>query len=187
MTLPFTFYKYFDSAVNSLGATSYHFDLLKKAKAYNEAYANAKALIFEAKSVLDSLAATMNDLFDLGIVDSHVFLNDDFIEKLRSQTKFPEIQKIHPKIIDDSLYDYLISRESYFWKLRMYLATDFLFFEVSPNRYLLSDEPGIYSFNPGVEAIGFCESLLQSLRYIFCIFNEMLEDVLLLTPRGEVR
>ena len=183
--MPFTFYKYFDSAVNSLDATSYHFDLLKTAKAYNEAYANAKALIFEAKSVLDSLAATMNDLFDLGIVESHVFLNDDFIEKLGSQTKFSEIQKMHPKIIDDSIYNCLISRESYFWKLRTHLAMNFMFFEVSPNQYLLSDEPGIYSFNPGVEATEFCDSLLQSLRYVFCIFNELLEDVLLLTERAE--
>jgi hypothetical protein len=184
--VPLTFYKYFDSATNSLEAMYYHFDLLQKAAAYSEAYANAKALIFEAKSALDSLAATMNDLFNLGIADSHVVFNDEFVEKLNSQTTFPEIQNKYPKIVDDSIYEYFISKQSYFRKLRTYLVTSFMFFEVSPNRYLLSDEPGTYSFNLEVEAVRFCESLLQSLKYVFCIFNEVLEDVLLLTRKAEV-
>ncbi len=184
--MPFTFYKYFDSAVNSLDAMHYHFDLLQKATSYREAYANAKALIFEAKSALDSLAAMLNNLFNLGIADSHIFFNDEFMEKLNSQTTFPEIQAKHPKIIDDSIYEYLVSKDSYFRKLRTHLVTSFMFFEVSPNRYLLSDEPGVYSFNQEVEAVRFCESILQSLEYIFCIFNEVLEDVLLLTPKAEV-
>jgi hypothetical protein len=184
--MPFTFYKYYDSALNSLEAMYYHFDLLQKATAYNEAYANAKALIFEAKSALDSLAAMMNNLFNLGITDSHIFFNDEFVEKLNSQTTFPEIQNKYPKIIDDSIYGYLISKDSYFRKLRTHLVTSFLFFEVSPHRYLLSDEPGTYSFNLEVDAVRFCESILQSLKYVFCILNEVLEDVLLLTPKAEV-
>jgi hypothetical protein len=184
--MPFTFYKYFDSGLNSLEAMYYHFDLLQKATVYNEAYANAKALIFEAKSALDSLAAMMNTLFNLGIANSHIFFNDEFAEKLNSQTTFPEIQNKYPQIIDDSIYGYLISKESYFRKLRTHLVTSFMFFEVSPHRYLLSDEPGTYSFNLEVEAVLFCESILQSLKYVFCIFNEVLEDVLLLTPKAAV-
>ncbi|MGZ7181727.1 MAG: hypothetical protein ACXVJJ_05740 [Halobacteriota archaeon] len=53
---------------------------MKKASEYVVAYAHTKALVFEAKSTLDSIAAALNSLLELGIIESHVFFNEELTQ-----------------------------------------------------------------------------------------------------------
>ncbi len=176
MTLMWHHYR--DSAADSLSACQYHLAEMKKANEYVASYAHTKALIFEAKSALDSIAAALNSLFELGIVESHVFFNKEFIDKFSAQTRFPSVKERCPTIIPDALFDVLVASDRYFPQLRTYLGTFFAFLEASDGKYLLSDTPGVYSFELGIDAFEYCQKLLESVKYVFYVFNELVEDVL---------
>ncbi len=176
MTLTWHYYR--DSAEGSLNACHYHFAEMKKANEYVIAYAHTKALIFEAKCTLDSIAATVNSLFELGIVESHVFFNKEFIDKFSAQTRFLSVKEKYPQIVPQSLYDVLVASDRYFPRLRTYLGTFFAFLQTSEGRYLLSDVPGVHSFEPGADAYQYCEQLLESVKYVFHVFNELVQEVL---------
>ncbi len=77
-----------------------------------------------------------------------------------------------------SLYDVLVASDRYFPRLRTHLGTFFAFLQTSEGRSLLSDVPGVYSFEPGVDAFQYCEQLLESVKYVFHVFNELVEEVL---------
>ncbi|MGZ4947460.1 MAG: hypothetical protein ACXV5D_00210 [Halobacteriota archaeon] len=175
MTLMWRYYR--DSAADSLNACYYHLAEMKKANDYATAYAHTKALIFEAKSSLDSIAATLNSLFELDIVESHVFFNKEFVDKFSTQTRFPSVKEKYPQIAPQPLYDVLVASDRYFPRLRTYLGTFLAFLQTSDGTYLLSDMPGVYSFKPGIEAFQYCEQLLESVKYVFHFFNELVEDV----------
>ncbi len=158
---------------------------MTKADEYRAAYAHVKALIFEAKSTLDSVAATLNSLFELGIIHTHVFFNKEFIDKFNAQTRFPSVKEKYPQLISQPLYDTLVASDRYFPRLRTFIGTLFIFVEADTSRYLLPDIPGVYSFAPGVESFQYCEKLLETVKYVFNLCNELIEDVLR-TEVGEV-
>ncbi len=170
---------YSSSAADSIDACCYHFTQLKNADEYVTAYAHVKALIFEAKSTLDSIAAALNNLFNLGVIESHVFFNKEFIDKFNALTgSFCERE--HLPVVPASLFDTLVAPDQYFPGLRTYLSTSFALLEADNGEYLLSDTPGEYSFNPGVEASQYCEKLLESVKYVFYFFNELIENELMM-------
>ncbi len=171
-----SFYDYLNSAKDSLNACHYHLTEMKKANEYTLAYAHTKALIFEAKSTLDGVAATLNSLFELGIVESHVFFNQELINKLSARTRDPSVKKKYVQLVQQSV-EVLVTRECYFPPLRTYLSTLFAFRETPDGRYLLSDTPGILHFEPGIEVLQYCEKLLESVKYVFNFCNELIEDV----------
>ncbi|MGZ4914760.1 MAG: hypothetical protein ACXV3T_07605 [Halobacteriota archaeon] len=150
---------------------------MKKASEYVVAYAHTKALVFEAKSTLDSIAAALNSLLELGVVESHVFFNEEFIAKFSRQTRFPSIKERYPYIVPQSLYDILVASDHYFPQLRTYLSTMFIFVKAGDGTFLLSDSPNTHSFEPGIEALYYCKKLLESVKYVFYSFNELVEDI----------
>ncbi len=168
----------YNSAKDSLSACDYHLTEIKKTQDYVPAYAHTKALLFEAKSTLDSIAAALNDVFCLGIIESHVFFNEEFIAKLNAQTQFPSLKERRPQLVPQSCYDALVAPDHYFPRLRTYLSTMFTFLAIDNTTYMLSDTPGVYSFEPGVEAPHYCEKLLESVKYVFHLFSELIDDVL---------
>lgn len=172
-----TWHYHRDSASDSLGACYYHLVEMKKAREYIVAYAHTKALIFEAKSTLDSIAAALNGLLQLGIIESHVFFNEEFIDRFSRQTRFPSIKEKYLYFIPQSLYDVLVASDRYFPQLRTYLSTMFIFVEVDDGTFLLPDSPGVHSLEPGVDALHYCTQLLESVKFVFRLFNELVEDI----------
>jgi len=172
-----TWHYHRDSAADSLGACHYHLAEMKKAREYVVAYAHTKALIFEAKSTLDSIAAALNGLLELGIIASHVFFNEEFVDRFSRQTRFPSIKEKYPYFITQSLYDVLVASDRYFPQLRTYLSTMFIFVEADDGTFLLPDSPGVYSLGSGVEALHYCNQLLESVKDVFHLFNELVDDI----------
>ncbi len=173
-----TWRHYFNSAADSLSACKYHLAEMRNAREYVVAYAHTKGMIFEAKSALDSIAAAVNSLFELGIITSHVFFNEEFIDRFSAQARSPNTKDRYLQPIPQPLCDALVVSDHYFARLRTYLSTSFALFEANDQTYLLSDIPGTFSFEPGIEAVQYCEQLLESVEYVFYFFNELIGDML---------